>query len=172
MIDLKIKKNISGFTIIEVLVACSIITISMFALMQTAEKGISLSNYALKKSQASFLLEEGAESIKSIRDNSWATISGATLNTPYYLFFNTTTKLWGLGNTTTLAGSIPSYPVDGVFMRTATISPVYRDINDNITSSGGTLDARTKKVTITTTWHSPGTTNSKSLYFYIADIFN
>jgi len=83
------KKLLSGFTIIEVLVACAIISISMFALMQTAQKGIQLSGVALKKSQASFLLEEGAEAVKSIRDNNWTTISNLSLSpTQYHLFFN------------------------------------------------------------------------------------
>ena len=170
------KKSL-GFTLVEVLVACSIITISMFALMETAQKGIRLSNYALNKAQASLLLEEGAEAVKSIRDNddkNWAVINGLNLETPYYLFFNTTTKLWVLNNTTTtsLAGHIPSYPLDGVFRRTVTISSVGRDANDDILSSGGTIDPRTKKVVVTVTWPLPGVLNSKSLSFYITDIFN
>lgn len=167
-------KWVCGFTIIEVLVACTIITISMFALMQTAQKGINLSEYALTKSQASFLLEEGAEAVKSIRDNNWETINGLTLNTPYYLFFDTTSKVWSLNNTTTttLSGSIPSYPIDGVFRRVVTISSVNRDINDDIVSTDGTIDPRTKKVTIMAIWNNGGITNSKSLSFYIADIFN
>ena len=168
------SKWMCGFTIIEVLVACSIITISMFALMQTAQKGIILSEYALKKSQASLLLEEGAEAVKSIRDNNWTTINNLTLNTQYYLFFNTTTKLWSLDNTTTttLAGSIPTYPIDGIFRRTVVFYPVSRDVNDDIVSSGGTIDTRTKKVVVTTTWTTGGVSNIKSLSFYIADIFN
>ena len=174
MIYFKNRKLISGFTIIEVLIACSIITISMFALMQTAQKGISLSEYALTKSQASLLLEEGAEAVKSIRDNNWTTIDNISLDTPYYLFFNTSTKVWELNNTTTtsLSGSIPTYPIDGIFRRTVTISSVGRDSNDNIVSSGGTLDPRTKKVVVTVMWSSSGISNTKSLSFYIADIFN
>lgn len=174
MMNFKTKKYLSGFTIIEVLVACSIITISMFALMQTAQKGISLSRYALEKSQASLLLEEGAEAVKSIRDNNWTTIEGVTLDTPYYLFFNTSTKLWILDSTVmnSQPGAIPAYPIDGVFERTVTIYPVNRDINDDIVSSGGVQDNRTKKVVVTTTWDKGGVSNTKSLSFYIADIFN
>jgi type II secretory pathway pseudopilin PulG len=173
MIDLKIKKNISGFTIIEVLVACSIITISMFALMQTAQKGIILSRYALEKSQASLLLEEGAEAVKSIRDNNWAVIDGVNTNASYHLFFNTTTKLWLLDSSEiVLSGTIPMYPIDGVFDRTVTISNVSRDSNDNIVSTGGVIDSRTKKVLVTVTWSKGGVLNSKSLTFYVADIFN
>ncbi|MFA6386716.1 MAG: prepilin-type N-terminal cleavage/methylation domain-containing protein [Candidatus Paceibacterota bacterium] len=167
------NKKILGFTLVEVLVACSIISLSMFALMQTAENGIRLSNEALTKSQASLLLEEGAESVKLIRDSSWTTIANLNLNTPYHLFFNTTTKVWELNaSTTNLSGCIPSYPIDGVFNRTVTFSSVGRDANDEILASGGTIDTGTKKVIIVVTWNSQKVLISKSLSFYISNIFN
>lgn len=172
-IKMIIKKNL-GFTLIEVLVACSIISLSMFALMQTAENGIRLSNEALSKSQASLFLEEGAESVKSIRDNSWTTISNLNLNTPYHLFFNTTTKAWELNaSTTNLSGCIPSYPIDGVFDRTITFYSINRDATSgDIVSEGGNPDIGTKKVTISVTWNSRKVVISKSLSFYISNIFN
>ena len=166
----KNKKNL-GITLVEVIVACSIISLSMFALMTTAQKGLNLSSNALVKSQASLLLEEGAEAVKSIRNNNWTDV--ATNVTSYHLFFNTTTKLWSLNTSTTnLSGCIPSYPIDGVFDRTVTISSVNRDANDDIIASGGTLDAGTKKVVVTVTWTSSGVANTKSLSFYISNIFN
>jgi Tfp pilus assembly protein PilV len=168
----KIKNN-TGFTIIEVLIACSIISVSMFALMQTTSRGILLSDQALRKSQASLILEEGAEAVKSIRDNNWTDISNKTLGSSYHLYFNTTTKLWVLdGSTTNLSGYIPSYPIDSIFDRTIIISAVNRDSNDDITLSGGTVDPRTKKITVTVTWPFGGSSISRSLSFYISDIFN
>ena len=168
----KIKTNL-GITLVEVLVACSIISVSMFALMTTAQKGLVLSNQALIKSQANLLLEEGAEAVKSIRNNNWTTISSLSLNTSYHLYFNTTTKLWVLDTSTTnLSGCIPTYPIDNVFGRTITIASVGRDASDKILASGGTVDAGTKKVTVTVTWKSGATTNSQSLSFYISNIFN
>lgn len=167
------QKLVSGFTLIEVLVACAIISISMFALMQTSQKGIQLSSFALKKSQASFLLEEGAEAVKSIRDNNWTTISNLSLSpTRYHLFFNNGLSAWVLDtSSTSLVGSTTVYPLNG-FDRTVTISSVGRDSNDDILESGGTIDPRTKKVTIEVSWSSSGVANSKNLSFYITDIFN
>lgn len=167
------SKLVSGFTLIEVLIACSIISISMFALMTTAQKGIILSNQALKKSQVNFLLEEGVEAVKSIRDNDWDTkIKDLSLETPYHLFFNTNTKVWVLDtSTTSLVNSIPSYPIDGMFERTITFFSVGRDVDDDILAVGGTIDEGTKKIVVTTTWLSSGILNSKSLTFYLADIF-
>lgn len=167
------SKLVYGFTLVEVLVACSIISISMFALMETAQKGLNLSHQSLRKSQASLLLEEGAEVVKSIRDNGWDTkIKDLSLETPYHLFFNTTTKVWVLDTSTVnLAGSIPSYPIDGVFDRTVIVSAVKRDSNDDIVTSGGTLDLGTKKVIVTVIWVSKTGQNSKSLSFYMSNIF-
>ena len=167
------KKLLSGFTIIEVLVACAIISISMFALMQTAQKGIQLSGVALKKSQASFLLEEGAEAVKSIRDNNWTTISNLSLSpTQYHLFFNNSSSAWVLDtSSTSLVGSTTVYPLNG-FDRKVPIYSVGRDDSDDILESGGTIDPRTKKVTVEVSWNSSGVANTKSLSFYITDIFN
>lgn len=160
----KILISKAGFTLVEVLVACSIISVSTLSLMHGAQKGITLSSDALSKSQASFLLEEGAEAVKSIRDDSWTTISNISPNTPYYLFFNTTSNKWELVNSNLL--------IDAVFERSITISSVERNSDDDIVSSGGTEDPRTKKVTVNVSWNSSGRQMSKSLSFYLADIFN
>lgn len=159
------KKYNSGFSLVEVLVACAIISVMIFALMSAAQKGILLSSNALKQTQASLLLEEGAEAVKSIRDANWTSISNVTLDTTYYLSYNTNTNLWSLSTT-------PTALIDTIFTRTVTLSQVFRDANDDIASSG-TVDTHIKKVTINTSWTaSDGTTFSKNLSFYLADIFN
>ncbi len=170
---IKLNKNKSGFTIIEVLIACSIISISLFSLMEGANKGIYLSNQTLRKTQSNLLLEEGAEAVKSIRDNDWNTISNLNLDTQYHLYFDTTNKVWVLDNNgNSLVGYIPSYPIDNIFNRTVAFSSVYRDSNDDITNGGGTIDPHTKKVTVSVSWPNSEGASSKSLSFYIADIFN
>ncbi len=169
----KNKNKNSGFTLIEVLIACAIITVSMFALMSTAQKGLSLSREALLMSQANTLMEEGAEAVKSIRDNNWTDVSNLNLNTNYYLYFNTNTKNWKLDtNSTSLLGYEPTYPVDGVFSRSIVVSSVERDANDDIVASGGTVDTGTKKITVTVSWTSTSGFKSKNLSFYISNIFN
>lgn len=158
------KKN--GFTLVEILIGCAIITTMIFALMVSAQKGINLSDKALKQTQANMLLEEGAEAVRSIRDASWTTISNLTLNTDYYLSYNTSTNVWSLSTT-------PSATIDSIFTRKVLISQVLRDATTDDIASTGNLDSRTKKVTITVSWvDSDGTTLSKDLPFYISDIFN
>ncbi|MCX6755747.1 MAG: type II secretion system protein [Candidatus Nomurabacteria bacterium] len=155
-------KYIQGFSLIEVLIATSVLGVLAVILMSSTNKGIILSNQALDEVQASFLLEEGSEAVKSLRDTNWTNISGVTDNTNYYLAFNNTTNVWSLSATPSKVDS---------FTRVIVFSPVYRDSNDDIASSG-TLDAGTKKVTVTTSWTSNGNTISKSVPFYISNIFN
>lgn len=152
-----------AFALVEVLIACSIFSIIAFSLISSTNKGINLSNVALRQVQASFLLEEGAESVKILRDNNWSNISGYTNNTNYYINFD--------NNTNTVSLSATPNNIDGFFTRTIVFEPVYRDSSDDIAPSG-TLDANTKKVTVTVSWLSGGVTLSKNLYFYIANIFN
>ena len=160
----KNKKNF-GFTIMEVIIACSIITICMFTLMQTASMGIAMSHQSLSKLQAGLLLEEGSEAVKSIRDENWNNISGLSLNTPYYLNYNTTVpNAWSLGLT-------PSV-IDSTFTRTVRIFAVNRDTNDNIVNSGGVLDPHSKKIIINVDWQTRNGIKSNNLTFYIFDIFN
>jgi prepilin-type N-terminal cleavage/methylation domain-containing protein len=159
---IKYKKYIQGFSLIEVLIAVSVLGVLAVVLMSSTNKGIILSNQALSEVQAGFILDEGAEAVKSLRDINWANISGVTDNTNYYLSFNNTTNLWSL--------SVTPSKIDS-FTRTVVFSPVYRDANDDIASSG-TLDSGTKKVTITTSWPTNGNTISKSISFYISNIFN
>jgi type II secretory pathway pseudopilin PulG len=159
-----IYRSQTGFSLVEVLVACTIITVTAIALMSAASKGEELSTKALRQVQASALMEEGAEAVKSIRDNDWETISDLTLNTNYYLTFDTGTNTWSLGTT-------PVAEIDGIFTRTVVFSAVNRDAGDDIADSG-TLDTGTKKVDILITWPFAGGTNSKSLSLYVANIFN
>ncbi len=171
----KIKNNKfkRGFTIIEVIIACSIITITVFTLMSAASKGIELSGRSLRQTQANTLLEEGVEAVKTIRDDSWVTISALSLDTPYYLFYDINTNKWSLsGSMDTPISSIPSYPIDDIFSRQVVFSEVYRNNDDDIDEDGSNLDDGIKKVTVTVSWYSSGSQVSKDLVFYLADIFN
>lgn len=157
------NRNNHGFLLVEIIVASAIISIITFSIVSAAQKGLVLSERAMHQTQASYILEEGAEAVKTIRDASWNNISTLTVGTTYYLSFNTTTNTWSLSTT--------ANKIDNYFTRKVQLSSVNRDVNDDIAASG-TLDARTKKVDINVAWPGDGGTVSKSLTFYIADIFN
>ena len=156
----EIKKN-KGFMMVEVIVAISIMVISILAAMSVTQKTIYASRQALHVSEASFLLEEGAEATRILRDNSWSNISGLTVGTNYYPTFS--------GG----AWTLPATPSTiGIFTRKVSIANVNRDAKTADISSSGVNDIGTKLVTVTVSWNEGGTILTKTLSFYIMDIFS
>ncbi|MFA5933886.1 MAG: hypothetical protein WC795_01530 [Candidatus Paceibacterota bacterium] len=150
----------AGFELIEMLIAISIITASVAAIISVAQKSIQVSRQSLHQAQASFLLEEGAESVRTLRDTSWALV--LTL-IPGITYYPTWVSSWTF---------LPTPNTVGIFTRTITVQNVNRDISDDITASGGSLDIGTKLITVTVSWQEGGTAMSKSISFYISDIFS
>lgn len=162
-----IKKQ-KGFMLVEVVIASAIIVIITFAIVSAAQKGIALSQRALHESQASYLLEEGAEVVKIVRDNNWTTFAALTLGINYYYTYDNASNTWSL----TTVAPVPS-TIDSLFTRTVVFSSVNRDsATEDIVTSGGVIDTRTKKVVVTVSWPYNGSTISKTLSYYVSDIFN
>ena len=146
---------------VEVIVASSIILVSVLAAMSVAQRSIIVSRQASHTSQAAFLLEEGAESVRILRDNSWTNISSLNSDTTYYPVFSS--------NTWTLSTS-PSFV--GIFTRSINIENVNRNASTQDISDSGVNDPGTKLITVTVSWTEGGQTITKTLPFYIADIFS
>lgn len=149
-----------GFMIVEILVAISIITVSILAAMAVAQKSVYISRQAFHATQAAFLLEEGAEAVRIVRDNAWSNISSLTADTNYYPTFSGGT--WTLSTTANTVG---------IFTRTVVITNVKRDDTTKDISSIGTDDPGTKLVTVSLSWGEGGVTITKTLPFYIINIF-
>ncbi len=156
------KNKKIGFGVIEAIVAISII--SVFAIIIISVNSFYL-NMAIKSRNsisASFILEEGVEAIKSMRDHSWQNnIENLNTSTDYYLLFDN--NLWS---------SVESVQMEGIFERKFQIFDVYRDANGDIVSSGGSLDPGTKLVLVSVSWQDKYGENSKSVKTYITKIFD
>lgn len=146
---------------VEILVSASIIVAVVLAAMAVAQKSIQLSNRSLHTSQASFLLEEGAEAVRILRDNAWNNISSLDVNITYYPTFSEGT--WFLSSNSSTIGK---------FTRTVNIANVSRNNSTGDIAVSGTDDPGTKLITITVFWLEGGQTISKTLPFYITDIFS
>lgn len=146
---------------VEILVAVSIITVSTLASMAVAQKSIYISHQAFHTTQAAFLLEEGAETVRIARDNTWSNISGLSVGINYYPTFSSGT--WTLSST--------GNTVD-IFTRTVSVANVNRDNTTKDISGSGTNDPGTKLITVTVSWVEGGVTITKTIQFYIIDIFS
>jgi len=153
-------KNKKGFLLIEVVIVVSVIAIAILASMSAAQKSKQLSEYSVQISQANFLLEEGAEIIRILRDNGWNNISVLQNNTDYY--FNLINNTWSLdlNNSENL----------GIFTRKVNISDIYRDSVSGAISLSGNLDSGTKLISVFITWNQGGKTINKKLEFYLSNI--
>jgi len=151
----------SGFGLLEVVVAATIISISLFSLIIVLKSSLVIVNESTQDVQASFLLEEGLEAVRIIRDSGWdSDFAVIATGTPYYLEFDGAT--WRATSTNIF--------IDGVFERSFVVYDVYRDVNDDM-ASAGTFDANTKKVTAFVAWSTRSGTSTKNISTYLANIF-
>lgn len=153
------KRN-HGFALVEVLIAIAIVSASIFSFSEVASRSVELTRESVRRTQAAFLLEEGLEALRSIRDSQWSGISNPMTNTNYYLSYSSG---WNLSTTPNTIDR---------FTRTVVFSTVNRDGADDITASGGTLDDRTRKATVSVSWlDNKNNTQTKAIQIYLTDIF-
>lgn len=164
MVKNNLKKYISGFSLIEVIIGLGIITVVLTSIILSLQFFIKASLLNTEKVQASFLLEEGIEIPRFLRDDSWSNITGLTVDTSYYFYFE-----GGLWKSTTTATTTNS------FTRTVTFKDVYRkdsddDIIDISEPDTKTLDSNIRMVTVSVS--SPSGLSTKTLSTYITNLFN
>lgn len=150
--------------LVEILVASAMLTLVLLSVDLYYKKVLDVSENTTRHIQSGFLLEEGIEALKLLRDQSWNTkIAALTVGTTYYLSWTGTT--WSAVTTT--------QRVENIFYRTFVLSDVYRDGSDNIASSG-TLDPGTKKVSMSVAWRYQGgnATTTESAETYITNLFS
>ncbi len=160
-----LKKNLlkKGLSLVEVLVASSIIIVFFMALVGIYNVYLKISRTNIYSIKAGYLAEEGIEAIKSLRDISWNNnIAPLSANTDLYLDFSG--GRWVSTSTNTY--------IDGMFERKINITTVNRDPSTgDIVTSGGSLDAGTRLVTVTVSWPYKNATSSRVVATYIANIF-
>ncbi len=158
----KYRLNNLGFGLVEIVVAIAIISFSIFSLFFIFELSLRAERKTVNNIKAAFLLEEGVESVKIMRDSSWSTNIGALASgVDYYLTFD------GLN----WQSSATPNMVDNLFERKFRVSDVLRDANDDISASG-VIDPDTKEIIFYVSWLERGATTTNTLSSYITNIFN
>ncbi len=126
-----------GFTIIEFIVAAGIFMIiaaaSVVALMHSG----MIDRKGSEQEKARRYAQEGIEAVRSIRNQDFGSLVAGTHGV------SSTGGTWAFSGTQN---------VNAGMTRQIVVADVYRDGNNTIVTSGGTLDPDTKKATITVTW--------------------
>ncbi|MDO8609914.1 MAG: hypothetical protein Q7R95_05160 [bacterium] len=138
-----ISKKI-GESLIEIILAMSLMVIVLPALMVGLISSVDGKAQLYQRVQATSLIKESEEAIRSIKENGWSTFA---VNGTYHATISG--SLWTLqpGSETLSSG----------ITRQLVISNVYRNTNDQIVISPtpGILDPSTKKVDTTVSWTTP-----------------
>lgn len=157
------KRLDRGITLAEVLIASSVITVFVVALVGVYNLHLKIIFGASEEIKASYLAEEGVEAIKFLRNDSWDLfISPLTIGSDHFITWQT--DRWVTTGTNTY--------IDGLYERKIILNQVLRNSEDDIVESGGSVDDSARKVTVTVSWRDGNATSTKSVSTYITDIFD
>ena len=138
-----IKSNLNRFkpgsSIIEIIIALGIFIIIAASSVVIILGSFSTTRLAKEKIKATLIAQEGLEAVQSIRNQDWANLVTGTYG------LEESTGIWGFA-------SNPDIDSSGKFIRQIIVSDVERDINQEIVSSGGTIDEDSRKATVTVNW--------------------
>lgn len=147
---------------IEIVAGIGIISIVILGLTFISEMSLKIINDSLMGVKSSFLLEEGIEAVKTLRDESWASnILPLVSGNIYYLNFNG--AKW--------QAIFSNVFIDDKFERKFVLEDVYRDANQDI-APPGILDSNTKKLTVFVSFYGRHGTTTKQISAYITNLFN
>lgn len=153
-----------GFGLIEIVVGVALISMFLFGIAEVGKLGSRLVDGAGTRLQAVFLVAEGIDAVRGIRDAGWNTgISPLSDDADYRLVFDGTR--WTLS-------VAPEPLINGLFSRSVRFFQVERGGNDDIVTSGGTVDPDTRKVTVSVSWSERGATSTTSVSTYTTNLFN
>lgn len=162
------QNNNKGFGLIEIVIATAVLTGSLIALISVFLLARNATELASEKLQAGYLLEEGAEALRFLRDSGWdgniATLAPAT---DYYLSFDPAASQWAI-----VALAPPD--IEGLFARSFRIENVSRDGSANIEAvyNPANDDPETKKVIVTVSWMHKNQSQAITLENYLTNLFD
>ena len=156
-----VRNEPDGFGLVEVIIGAAALALLIVVVMNALSSSLVLSQDSLRRTQAAYLLEEGVEAVRVMRDSSWnSSLGSLTASTTYYfMFFNNT---WQATSTNIM--------IDNLFERKFVLSNVYRDSNKDI-APAGTLDNNTKLVTVSIAWRDERGTTTQTMAAYLTNLF-
>ncbi len=136
-----------GFSLIEIILGIGMLTTVLVSVSAYYIRLLAVSQITTQHIQSAFLLEEGFEAIKLLRDESWSTkIAVLSTTTTYYLYWDGTK--W----TSTSTRQV----IENVFTRSFRLTDVKRDAGSYNIDASGVYDPGTKKVAVSVVWQRRG----------------
>jgi hypothetical protein len=155
-----VNKYSRGLSLVESVIASAVVSLFVGALALSFSAFLRVTSVNLESVKAAFLVEEGMEAVKFLRDADWQNI--ASLNTDFNYYLNFTGSSWELVT--------EGFLMDDLFLRSLVFDDVFRGSNGEIVQSGGTLDPGSRILSVSVSWFSRGATTTRSVSTYIADI--
>ena len=149
-----------GSSLIELMVGLSVIFVALISLVTAYNFFLSVAGKNTETIKAGFLLEEGIEAIRSIRDEGWDEFYNLPVDIEQQLTFNSIG--WDIATSSSL--------IDGRFNRAFIIKEIYRDGYDDI-AEAGYLDNGSRKIEVFVSWFDKGATTTVSSDVILANIF-
>ena len=161
------RRRQAGFTLIEAVVAITVFSLGVVALIGMSTIAKSTSEQGRDSVQVSNYLQEGIEAVRLLRNNSWNNVSTnggyrlsaqAGQNPPWQLVSGGSETIGKYSRSVAIA-TVRREDMDGSGTLTA---------GDRIVATGGAFDdPDTKKVTVTITWQQGTRTITRQLYAYV-----
>ena len=149
-----------GFTIIEILVVIAVVITALIAILGFFVFEAKIADRGRTRLEAISFAEEAIEAVRNFRDNNiWASTGIESLITGVDYHPASASTGWDI-----VLGS----EIIGGFTRKITFYKVYRDANDDISSSG-TEDSNTRKVAVKVSWTDRQGSTSEDLVTYITN---
>jgi type II secretory pathway pseudopilin PulG len=133
-----LKTNLSGASVIEIIVAVGIFTIIAAGVTVLYLGAFSGNLRNTEKLQAESYLQQGLEAVRAIRDYNFDNLNNGNHG------LSRASGYWEFSGTSEILGQ---------FTRTVTINDVQRDNDCTIVDSGGIIDSQSKKVTVIVNWN-------------------
>jgi Tfp pilus assembly protein PilV len=149
-------KKEKGVGLLEILIASVVIVIGLLAIISFLIFSRGITFRVARNTEATSFAEEAIEAVRSMRDESWSSVSTPGTYYPEIV-----------GNKWTLSVTDPGL-LNNLYTRTVVIGDVQRDANDDISSSGAS-DSNTKKITATVSWQESSSNRQVVLTTYITN---
>lgn len=150
-----------GISIIEILVAVVVIVVALTGLLGLASFSLRASSLLEQTAQANVIAQETIEAVRNFRDGTYWDAGGMgslTTEADYYPQITGLPEKWQMA---------PGTETIGIFTRKVVLSGVQRDAFDNIVSSGGASDPKTKKIVATVFWQERGKSHKVEITTYL-----